>query len=101
MREIAPDVLLLARGRDRLETAPSPQRRGNESLSHSLLLARGRDRLETVEETQTRQMTSISYSLGDAIDWKHRLRVNNVAETLRLLLARGRDRLETVIPYKL
>ena len=63
-------ILLLARGRDRLETT-------NESsvssvMTYSLLLARGRDRLETNQD-----------ALFDF-------------EAKNLLLARGRDRLETI-----
>ena len=61
--------LLLARGRDRLETFVE--------LIHSaavgyLLLARGRDRLETSSRNEHESSSAIiSYSLGDAIDWKH------------------------------
>ena len=37
-----------------------------------LLLARGRDRLETVSHSKNLHRNNpISYSLGDAIDWKH------------------------------
>ena len=61
-----------------------------------LLLARGRDRLETFRKFLIIVFRFyISYSLGDAIDWK---RINNLRERsvgTFLLLARGRDRLET------
>ena len=43
-------------------------------VSGFLLLARGRDRLETdIGSTTLRQKAAISYSLGDAIDWKQKL----------------------------
>ena len=86
--------LLLARGRDRLETTPTKTLVTTELLE-GLLLARGRDRLETASENSRMQMHlclllargrdrletksvkivnvkgfNISYSLGDAIDWK-------------------------------
>ena len=60
-------ILLLARGRDRLETI----------FLHImvvttvyLLLARGRDRLETSSMKPSTRDVTLSYSLGDAIDWK-------------------------------
>ena len=68
-------VLLLARGRDRLETL---QGKEPTKVSANLLLARGRDRLET---GLAAYMTS---------------------PLLPLLLARGRDRLETgVLPSRI
>ena len=61
--------LLLARGRDRLETEEDED--VFETEEANLLLARGRDRLETTERKRSRLlMTIFSYSLGDAIDWK-------------------------------
>ena len=63
---------------------------------HDLLLARGRDRLETTLLKQLKKvLLLLSYSLGDAIDWKLKdLLVAAITGGL-LLLARGRDRLET------
>ena len=61
----------------------------------TLLLARGRDRLETAIVHQITRLQVVSYSLGDAIDWKLFLIPNNIIVSLDLLLARGRDRLET------
>ena len=63
----------------------------------NLLLARGRDRLETPAHNTTTSSDSnlVSYSLGDAIDWKQ-TQINQPDDALTiLLLARGRDRLET------
>ena len=61
-------ILLLARGRDRLET---PKSHLNMVFEHrNLLLARGRDRLETHVEQCVQDKGCLSYSLGDAIDWK-------------------------------
>ena len=60
--------LLLARGRDRLETRLAPDLQGGERI---LLLARGCDLLKTlcsVRHFLIRRM--VSYLLGDAIDWK-------------------------------
>ena len=65
--------LLLARGRDRLETLDKQA-----LIRHfvCLLLARGRDRLETSMRSRIDNLKSdISYSLGDAIDWKHDLAI--------------------------
>ena len=63
----------------------------------SLLLARGRDRLETfsVEKKHYHSSALFSYSLGDAIDWKPGSMVAGQLQPIYLLLARGRDRLET------
>ncbi len=60
--------LLLARGRDRLETGWFATL-ANTSIC-VLLLARGRDRLETLNFRTKKPLCDISYSLGDAIDWK-------------------------------
>ena len=60
--------LLLARGRDRLETVAFMLRFLQSCFD--LLLARGRDRLETAYLRVSLAGLSISYSLGDAIDWK-------------------------------
>ena len=60
-----------------------------------LLLARGRDRLETwycCQYLVTKDL--VSYSLGDAIDWKLDA-IASARGSISLLLARGRDRLET------
>ena len=63
--------LLLARGRDRLETAPPW---GLDRCHDGLLLARGRDRLETkLASNLLHAINPFSYSLGDAIDWKRNL----------------------------
>ena len=59
-----------------------------------LLLARGRDRLETLPTDKATFPVAISYSLGDAIDWKQLAAILSV-DFMHLLLARGRDRLET------
>ena len=59
--------LLLARGRDRLETLKFCF---SQASFVNLLLARGRDRLETGVSARLRQIHKFSYSLGDAIDWK-------------------------------
>ena len=84
--------LLLARGRDRLETKRC---RPFYKLLEFLLLARGRDRLETSgDRPDSRMACLLSYSLGDAIDWKH-LFLSSPSASSFLLLARGRDRLET------
>ena len=66
----------------------------------TLLLARGRDRLET--KTYTKRFATlldVSYSLGDAIDWKLFLPYIFIILFPFLLLARGRDRLETIYFY--
>ena len=60
-----------------------------------LLLARGRDRLETRFAAVPALYVRISYSLGDAIDWKQYSWVRIKIVIRDLLLARGRDRLET------
>ena len=60
-----------------------------------LLLARGRDRLETRYTLQWTADFRLSYSLGDAIDWKLGKSVEFKYQKSDLLLARGRDRLET------
>ena len=60
--------LLLARGRDRLETMIDLEAELEDE--DDLLLARGRDRLETESLTSVGNDKRISYSLGDAIDWK-------------------------------
>ena len=60
-------ILLLARGRDRLETSAM---KGKRIELIDLLLARGRDRLETKSPVGFQKQIPISYSLGDAIDWK-------------------------------
>ena len=59
--------LLLARGRDRLETITLKMSFYSLNI---LLLARGRDRLETNLISSTSNEGHFSYSLGDAIDWK-------------------------------
>ncbi len=59
--------LLLARGRDRLETNSIDILKVSNVL---LLLARGRDRLETEALAFLSSLQKFSYSLGDAIDWK-------------------------------
>ena len=90
-----------------------------------LLLARGRDRLETsVPVLEVCFVLQVSYSLGDAIDWKPRRDFSMLFAPLTLsyslgdaidwklyvyrvcvyipcvlLLARGRDRLETGYPF--
>ena len=84
--------LLLARGRDRLETQASLSTYLNEL---DLLLARGRDRLETGSSQMLLPNLSLSYSLGDAIDWKLLDGGLLSIDLITLLLARGRDRLET------
>ena len=90
--------LLLARGRDRLETKRC---RPFYKLLEFLLLARGRDRLETSgDRPDSRMACLLSYSLGDAIDWKH-LFLSSPSASSFLLLARGRDRLETVEKYQI
>ena len=65
---------------------------------NNLLLARGRDRLETERMLFALYLSlEFSYSLGDAIDWKPIKLINtNTDSSFILLLARGRDRLETV-----
>ena len=61
-------VLLLARGRDWLETIYIPI---NQRVNNVLLLARGRDWLETWYMARSFfRRSPFSYSLGDAIDWK-------------------------------
>ena len=60
-----------------------------------LLLARGRDRLETFINKLLHHVSRFSYSLGDAIDWKLLFRSFDFSHFSFLLLARGRDRLET------
>ena len=63
-----------------------------------LLLARGRDRLETTVVACANLLFMVSYSLGDAIDWKlNRVFADpSRPDAINLLLARGRDRLETL-----
>ncbi len=43
-----------------------------------LLLARGRDRLEKSNSLLAVANNQVSYSLGDAIDWKHHFAVPSV-----------------------
>ena len=60
------------------------------------LLARGRDRLETAFRAAhcLGCVVILPYSLGDAIDWKHWDEPGR-RSAVYPLLARGRDRLET------
>ena len=88
--------LLLARGRDRLETISSIRSSSNEvEISYSLG--------DAIDWKLFLSLISIcifslSYSLGDAIDWKHEKDIDPLFGPLDfLLLARGRDRLETPV----
>ena len=87
-------VLLLARGRDRLETTWKQRLFGLFGLfSYSL-----GDAIDWKQHHTSIVFLGviISYSLGDAIDWKLPQTLEKKASKSSLLLARGRDRLETV-----
>ena len=64
-------------------------------VNNVLLLARGRDRLETLDNVIARIYSFVSYSLGNAIDWKLFQAFSPRCLPPCLLLARGRDRLKT------
>ena len=110
--------LLLARGRDRLETFSTPfSRIVTQILSYSLGDAIDWKLYKALQSDQVTRTISyslgdaidwklgdstsfvvgrcVSYSLGDAIDWKRNVSLEGDSFSVCLLLARGRDRLET------
>ena len=89
-------LLLLARGRDRLETDHYKYSVGTGyGISYSLGDAIDWKRRES--RSLPFAFWALSYSLGDAIDWKLVEYNYKSIYSSFLLLARGRDRLETLL----